>query len=182
MVGMEETFIKERPAKTASEQAVHHADGRGRVRPAWKPSTWMTPPPFWPDSPAGPWGPSSRRGSPRDGAITTASRSTVRKGSVYFDLENMNRLEYYNADDPGDVPGFRSIQVNEGCHPYIDHWWPPGHGIGYQNTFVNQYADFLQAIAEDTAPTPGFEVGLENQKVLEAVTRSIAEQRWVAIP
>jgi len=103
------------------------------------------------------------------------------KGSVYFDLEFMNRLQYYNADDPDDVPGFRSIQVNEGCHPYIDHWWPPGHAIGYENTFVNQYADFLQAIAEDTIPEPGFEVGLENQKVLEAVTKSIAEDRWVDI-
>ena len=103
------------------------------------------------------------------------------KGSVYFDLENMNRLEYYNVDDPDDVPGFRSIQVNEGCHPYIDHWWPPGHGIGYQNTFVNQYADFFQAIADDTKSQPGFEVGLENQKVLEAVTRSIAEGKWIDV-
>jgi len=103
------------------------------------------------------------------------------KGSVYFDLENMNLLEYYNAEDPADVPGFRTIQVNEGCHPYIDHWWPPGHGIGYQNTFVNQFADFFQAIVNDTKPEPGFEVGLENQKVLEAVTQSIAEQRWVTV-
>jgi predicted dehydrogenase len=103
------------------------------------------------------------------------------KGSVYFDLENMNLLEYYNVDDPADVPGFRTIQVNEGCHPYIDHWWPPGHGIGYQNTFVNQFADFFQAIVNDTRPEPGFEVGVENQKVLEAVTRSIADERWVAV-
>ena len=76
---------------------------------------------------------------------------------------------------------FRSIQVNEGCHPYIGHWWPPGHGIGYENTFVNEYADFLQAIADDAAPEPGFEVGLENQRVLEAVTRSIADDRWVVV-
>ena len=104
------------------------------------------------------------------------------KGSVYFDLENMNLLEYYNVDDPADVPGFRTIQVNEGCHPYIDHWWPPGHGIGYQNTFVNQFADFFQAIVErHDSPQPGFEVGLENQKVLEAVTRSIADERWIDI-
>ena len=103
------------------------------------------------------------------------------KGSIWFDLEDMNRLNYFNRDDPMDVPGFRSIQVTEACHPYIEHWWPPGHGIGYQNTFVNQLADFLQAIVEDTNPQPGFEVGLENQKVLAAVTQSIAEDRWVAI-
>lgn len=103
------------------------------------------------------------------------------KGLAVFDLEEMNRLEYYNAEDPDDVPRFRSIQVNEGCHPYVDHWWPPGHGIGYQNTFVNQYADFFQAITDDTKPTPGFEEGLGNQKVLEAVTRSIEGDGWVAI-
>ena len=103
------------------------------------------------------------------------------RGSVAFDLENMNRLEYYNAEDPGDVPGFRSIQVNEDCHPYIANWWPPGHGIGYQNTFVNQYADFLQAIADDSPPEPGFETGLENQRVLAAVSRSFADDGWIAL-
>jgi predicted dehydrogenase len=103
------------------------------------------------------------------------------KGSVYFDLEDMNRLQYYNAEDLQDVPGFRNIQVNEGCHPYISHWWPPGHGIGYENTFVNEFADFFEAIAEDRKPEPGFETGLENQKVLEAVSQSIAADRWVEV-
>jgi predicted dehydrogenase len=79
------------------------------------------------------------------------------------------------------VLGFRSIQATEGCHPYIAHWWPPGHGIGYENTFVNQFADFFQAIAEDRPAEPGFETGLENQKVLEAVMKSIADDRWIDI-
>jgi predicted dehydrogenase len=104
------------------------------------------------------------------------------KGSLVFDLEDMNRLQFYSADDRGDVPGFRSIQATEGCHPYIAHWWPPGHAVGYQNTFVNQFADFFHAIADNTRPSPGFEEGLENQKVLEAVTESIANRAWVAIP
>ena len=103
------------------------------------------------------------------------------KGSIVFDLEDMNRLLYYNAEDPKDVPGFRLVQATEGCHPYISHWWPPGHAVGYQNTFVNQLADFFQAIAEDTTPSPGFEVGLENQKVLDAVSRSIANHAWTDI-
>ena len=103
------------------------------------------------------------------------------KGSFVFDLEDMNRLQYYNAEDPKDVPGFRSIQTTEGCHPYISHWWPPGHAIGYQNTFVNQFADFFQAIVEDRKPEPGFEVGLENQKVLDAVSRSITDRAWTAV-
>ena len=103
------------------------------------------------------------------------------KGSLVFDLEDMNRLQYYSSDDPGDVPGFRSIQTTEGCHPYIGHWWPPGHAIGYQNTFVNQFADFFQAIVEDRKPEPGFEAGLENQKVLDAVSRSIQSDGWVGV-
>ena len=103
------------------------------------------------------------------------------KGSIVFNLEDMNRLEYYNAEDPQDVPGFRSIRATEGCHPYIAHWWPPGHSIGYQNAFVNQFADFFRAIAEDGKPEPGFEEGLENQKVLEAVSRSIDRNGWVEI-
>jgi predicted dehydrogenase len=103
------------------------------------------------------------------------------KGSVVFDLEDMNRLQYYNAEDPKDVPGFRLIQATEGCHPYISHWWPPGHAIGYQATFVNQFADFFQAISNNTKPEPGFEVGLENQKVLDAVSRSIASHGWTEV-
>jgi predicted dehydrogenase len=103
------------------------------------------------------------------------------QGSVVFDLEDMNRLQYYNAEDAKDVPGFRSIQATEGCHPYIGHWWPPGHAIGYQNTFVNQFADFFQAIVEDRKPEPGFEVGLENQKVLDAVSRSISSNGWAEV-
>jgi predicted dehydrogenase len=103
------------------------------------------------------------------------------KGSIVFDLEDMNRLLYYNAEDSKAVAGFRSIHVTEECHPYISHWWPPGHSIGYQNTFVNQFADFFKAIAEDTKPTPDFEDGLENQKVIEAVLQSIAKESWVEI-
>jgi predicted dehydrogenase len=93
----------------------------------------------------------------------------------------MNRLQYYNAEDAKDVPGFRSIQATEGMHPYIAHWWPPGHAVGYQNTFVNQFADFFQAIAENRKPEPGFEEGLESQRVIEAVTRSIASGGWVDV-
>lgn len=104
------------------------------------------------------------------------------KGSVVFDLEDLNRLQYDNAGDPRDVPGFRSIQTTEGCHPYIDHGWPPGHAIGHQNTFVNQFADFFEAIVKDTKPEPGFEAGLANQRVLDAVSRSITAGGWVDLP
>ena len=66
------------------------------------------------------------------------------KGSLAFNFEDMNRLEYYNAEDPGDRRGFRSIIVTEGVHPYAGAWWPPGHILGYEHTFVNTFRGFRQ--------------------------------------
>jgi len=180
VVGIEETFIKERPAVAASEKLSTMLTAKSSSAQMEQVDVDDATA-FLARFQCGAMGmfESTRFASGRRNHNRVEVNGS--KGSVYFDLESLNRLQYYNADDPGDVPGFRSIQVNEDCHPYIDHWWPPGHAIGYENTFVNQYADFLQAIADDTTPEPGFEVGLENQKVLEAVTASIADDRWVEI-
>ena len=180
VVGMEETFIKERPAQSASDELSTMLTAKATAAAKETVDVDDTTA-FLARFACGALGTfeSTRFAAGRRNHNRIEVNGS--KGSVSFDLENMNRLQYYDADDPGDVPGFRSIQANEGCHPYIANWWPPGHGIGYQNTFVNQYADFLQAIADDTTPEPGFEIGLENQKVLEAVTRSIADDRWVAL-
>jgi predicted dehydrogenase len=178
VVGMEETFISERPAKTASEQlsTMLTADASSaEVEPVDVDDTTA----FLARFECGALGTFEATRFAAGRRNHNRIEVNGSKGSISFNLEDMNRLEYYNADDPEDVPGFRSIQVNESCHPYIDHWWPPGHAIGYENTFVNEYADFLAAIANDTVPQPGFEVGLENQKVLQAVTRSIANDQWV---
>jgi predicted dehydrogenase len=177
VVGMEETFIKQRPAEAAAAglSTMLTAEASSEMQPVDVDDTTSFLARFA----------NGAQGTFESTRFAAGRRNHNRievngsKGSVCFDLEDMNRLEYYNADDPADVPGWRSIQVNEGCHPYIDHWWPPGHGIGYQNTFVNQFADFFQAIADDTKPSPGFEEGLENQKVLEAVTQSIEQDGWV---
>ncbi len=180
VVGMEETFIQERPAEVQSETLSTMLTAQGgstQMEPVDVDDTTAFLARFT-DGALGTFEATRFAAGRRNHNRVEVNGS---KGSVYFDLEQMNRLEYYNVDDPDDVPGFRSIQVNEGCHPYMDHWWPPGHAIGYQNTFVNQFADFFRAIADDTTPEPGFEVGLENQKVLDAVTRSIAEERWIDI-
>jgi predicted dehydrogenase len=177
VVGMDTTFVRERPAKATSEQlsTMLTAEAAAELEPVDVDDATA----FLARFSCGALGTfeSTRFAAGRRNHNRIEVNGS--QGSVCFDLENMNLLQYYNANDPADVPGFRTIQVNEGCHPYIDHWWPPGHGIGYQNTFVNQYADFLQAIVDDTVPVPGFEVGLENQRVLEAVTRSIANDRWI---
>lgn len=181
VVGMEQTFVRERPAPAESDRLatmLTAESSAGRLEAVDVDDTTLFLARFANEA-VGTFE-STRFASGR----RNHNRIEVNgaKGSIVFDLEDMNRLQYYHADDPKDVPGFRSIQTTEGCHPYIAHWWPPGHSVGYQNTFVNQFADFFQAIAQDTRPEPGFEVGLENQKVLDAVSRSIGSQMWIDLP
>ena len=103
------------------------------------------------------------------------------KGSVVFNLERMNELEYYNVDDPVGLQGFRTIQTTDGSHPYLHAWWPPAHIIGYEHTFIHQVYNFMQAIADDKSPSPSFVDGVKCQEVLDAVVKSINEKRWVNI-
>jgi predicted dehydrogenase len=103
------------------------------------------------------------------------------KGSLAFNFEDMNRLEYYNAEDPGDRRGFRSILVTESIQPYAGAWWPPGHIIGYEHTFVNTFADFVQAVIAGKSVQPTFEDGLQNEKVLTAIVQSAKTREWVKV-
>ena len=103
------------------------------------------------------------------------------QGSLAFNFEDMNRLEYYNAEDPADRRGFRSILVTEGAHPYAGAWWPPGHIIGYEHTFVNTFADFVKAVAAGKSVQPTFADGLANQRVLAAIEQSAITRQWIKI-
>jgi len=104
------------------------------------------------------------------------------KGSVAFDLERMNELQVYFTDDAKNVQGFRDVMVTEpGVHPYIHGWWPPGHIIGYEHTFVHAIYDFLEAIASGKKAKPDFEDGVRNQAVLEAWARAARTKRWVKV-
>jgi predicted dehydrogenase len=100
------------------------------------------------------------------------------KGSIAFNLEKMNELEFYDANDGAAEQGFKLIQVTEGVHPYIGAWWPPGHIIGYEHTFVHAVYDFLNALESDKMPSPNFHDGLKNQTVLDAVEKSAKSGRW----
>jgi predicted dehydrogenase len=93
-------------------------------------------------------------------------------GSLFFDLEEMNQLRFYNATAPQDRQGFRDILVTEPSHPYIANWWPPGHVIGYEHTFVHTIADFVRAVLEGKSAHPTFADGLQTQRMLSAVSRS----------
>ncbi|HVU07461.1 MAG TPA: Gfo/Idh/MocA family oxidoreductase [Verrucomicrobiae bacterium] len=105
------------------------------------------------------------------------------KGSLYFDFEDMNRLKFYNADDPKDRQGFRDILVTQrdNIQPYVSNWWPPGHIIGYEHTFVHTVADFVNACADGKPVQPTFEDGLKNQQVLAAVEESAKTGKWVKL-
>lgn len=103
------------------------------------------------------------------------------KGTLVYSLENMNVLEYWNADDDQQVQGFKNIMVTEDVHPYIGHWWPAGHIIGYENTFVNQFADFYHCIKTNTPATPSFEDGLRCIEVIDAVAKSAETRQWVKV-
>jgi predicted dehydrogenase len=93
-------------------------------------------------------------------------------GSVVFDLERLNELEFYDATRPTLEQGFSRILVTEGDHPYMSAWWPPGHIIGYEHSFTHQMRDLIEAIATGTDPAPSFADALQVQLVLDAVTRS----------
>ena len=95
-------------------------------------------------------------------------------GSLAFDLERLNELEFFDASGDGADNGFRRILVTEGSHPYLSGWWPPGHTLGWEHTFTHQARDLLTAIADGTQPLPSFSDGLAVQRVLDAVARSAA--------
>jgi len=104
------------------------------------------------------------------------------KGSLFFDFEDMNRLKFFNAEDPPHRRGFTDILATDReIHPYAKHWWPPGHVVGYEHTFVNTFADFLAAVVAGRSVHPTFEDGLANEQVLAAVERSVKTRRWVKV-
>jgi len=102
-------------------------------------------------------------------------------GSLFFDFEDMNRLQFYNAADPGEARGFRDILVTEAVHPYMEAWWPPGHIIGYEHTFVNTFADFIKAVVAGKSVQPTFADGLANERVLAAVEESARKKGWIPL-
>jgi predicted dehydrogenase len=103
------------------------------------------------------------------------------EGSFIFNLERLNELEYYSRADETDVQGFRTIMVTESSHPFIDHWWPPGHIIGWEHTFIHEIADFITAVGENSKVTPDFYDGYRCQLVLDAALESTVKEKWIQI-
>jgi predicted dehydrogenase len=93
----------------------------------------------------------------------------------------MNELELYLESDRRAIKGFRTVLVTESGHPFIKHWWPPGHIIGYEHTFTHTVYDLLEAMADGVVPEPNFEDGARNQRVMEAIERSAKSRKWVGV-
>jgi predicted dehydrogenase len=103
-------------------------------------------------------------------------------GSLAFDFERLNELQVYDGTVPAADAGFRRILVTEPGHPYAGAWWPPGHGLGYEHTFVHEVADFVRDVSAGTPPAPSFADGLYVQRVMDAVERSSAAScTWTEI-
>ncbi len=103
------------------------------------------------------------------------------QGSLVFCFEDMNVLEFYNCGDPLGRHGFRKMIATEGIHPFAGAWWPPGHILGYEHTFVHAVYELLRAINMQPTIMPDFRDGAQCVAVLEAVEKSIVEGKWVKV-
>jgi predicted dehydrogenase len=98
--------------------------------------------------------------------------------SIFWDLHDLHRLQYFEHRDEGRLRGWRSIHVTDGDHPYMSKWWVPGLQIGYEHSFVHQLADFLEGIAKRKPASPTFRDALQTQYVCDAVLKSAKTNRW----
>jgi predicted dehydrogenase len=98
--------------------------------------------------------------------------------SIFWDLHDLHRLQYFEHRDEGRLRGWRSIHVTDGDHPYMGQWWVPGLQIGYEHSFVHQLADFLDGLAKGKPAHPTFRDALETQYVCDAVLKSAKTDRW----
>src|SRR3984885_1268468 len=102
-------------------------------------------------------------------------------GALSFDLERMNELQYHSRFEPEYAQGFRTILATDPSHAYVGNWWPPGHIIGYEHSFVHAVVDFINAIDKDLPIEPNFLDGLKCLKVLEAGLESAASGKRVSV-
>jgi predicted dehydrogenase len=105
------------------------------------------------------------------------------KASLAFDMERLNELQVFR-DDGDRARGFKTVLVSEGNHPFWEHWWPPGHIIGWGETFVHELHHLLKAIADNTDVAPygaTFEDGYRAAEVCDAIVRSSASGQREAL-
>ncbi len=107
------------------------------------------------------------------------------KGSIRFNLERMNELEvFWVGDEPKETQGFHNVLISEGHHPWWENWWPHGHIIGWEHSFVHEITHLLDCIVNDKDVAPygaDFEDGYKAAVVCDAIVESAASKRQVDI-
>lgn len=98
--------------------------------------------------------------------------------SIFWDLHDLHRLQYFDHRDEGLTRGWRSLHITDSDHPYMKHWWVPGLQIGYEHTFIHQVADFLRGLQDGAPAGPSFRDGLATDYVTDAVLKSAKSGRW----
>ncbi|MFJ5621571.1 Gfo/Idh/MocA family protein [Peribacillus loiseleuriae] len=175
VIGINETFIKERPipANMTGLSATGSADGKKEKVTVDDATLFLAR--FA----------NGAIGSFEATRFATGHRSTNSfeingsKGSIIFDFERMNELQVYFGDDRDDVQGFRRVLATDPVHAFSEAWWPAGHTIGYEHTFIHEIVELMEAFRENRQPIPNFKDGVKCQQVLEAVELSIARRGWV---
>jgi len=100
------------------------------------------------------------------------------QASASWDLHDLHRIQYFDHADEGRVRGWRNVHVTDGDQPYMKHWWVPGLQIGYEHTFIHQFADFVTAAAQGKSLAPTFRDGLATDYVTDAVLKSARSRQW----
>ncbi|MFX3632303.1 MAG: Gfo/Idh/MocA family protein [Candidatus Pristimantibacillus sp.] len=177
VIGMGETFIKERPMPTSMTGLSAKGGNNGPRGEVTVDDATL----FMTRFENGTLGSFEATRFAAGHRCTNAFEINGSKGSIKFDFERMNELQVYFTDDAEDVQGFRRVLATDPSHAYMDAWWPAGHTIGYEHTFTHEVHELMLAIAEDRQPIPNFYDGVKCQEVLEAVERSIDERRWVSL-
>lgn len=98
--------------------------------------------------------------------------------SIFWDLHDLHRLQYFDHRDEGRTRGWRSVHITDGDHPYMNKWWVPGLQIGYEHTFIHQAADFMDGLAGGKPAAPTFRDALATDLVTDAVLRSARTGQW----
>jgi len=177
VVGMTASFIPERPLPSEGArtfQAGSKADGKGKV--GVEDAAFMTV--EFENGVLGSFEATRFAGGRKNYNTFEIYGS---KGSILFNLERMNELEYFSMDDPDYAQGFRTILATEPVHAYVANWWPPGHAIGYEHEHVHAVVDFLKAIDAGKDITPNLYDGMKVMQVLDAGLESARTGKKVAL-
>jgi predicted dehydrogenase len=175
VVSMLETFVRQRPLGSSGAGLSATADGDGRTGPVTVDDACAV------------------LARLSGGALATLEATRMAPGSnnalaveingsrasLRFDLERLNELELYERTGP--VDGFSRTLVTGAGDPYAGQWWPPGHVLGWEHSFVHEFQDFMAAIADGRQPEPSFFDGYLTQAVLDAVSRSALSRSWTAV-